>query len=78
MNVQTNDERKFVNVTPTWTEILPIWLRIARAGYSSTDDSQAGNIARFEAEMARMAESADKWNVYAGQVTAQEADYGKA
>lgn len=53
---------KTIDMTPTWKEILPTWLRIAREAYQQ---KQVNNIYSFEQEMARMAEAADKWNAWA-------------
>lgn len=62
--------KKFVEATPTWIQILPIWLMIARDAYQMDN---AANIANFEREMARMAEAADKWGDHARKTIPVEA-----
>lgn len=66
---------QYIDLTPTWSSILPMWLIIARKAYrgemgahgSNRKEKEAASIksvADFEDQMRRMAEAADKWNAY--------------
>lgn len=66
---------EYIDITPTWEEILPTWLHIARQAYrdemgpykaklSERRKVSAESAARFEAEMLSMARAADKWNAH--------------
>jgi hypothetical protein len=50
-----------IDMTPTWTEILGIYLAVLQDG-----NEQGRSIARLE--MRRMAEAADKWNSHARSI----------
>lgn len=60
-----------IDVTPTWEEILPTWLFIARQAYPAAwrehgqgkkpSPGTKKQIENFEAEMLNMARAADAW-----------------
>lgn len=64
-DIQTRpDGTQFIDLTPTWQEILPTWLnlyRMAARGEFGDPDKVKNNA---EAEFRRMAEAADKWNAH--------------
>lgn len=57
-----------MDCTPTWTEILPVWLRLARQAYA---EGNGAVIRNFESEMTRMAKLADLYVAHV-QPTNQE------
>lgn len=57
---------KTIDITPTWSAVLPILLHIARNG---TDQNAMREI---EKEFRRMAELADKWVEYCKSQTPSE------
>lgn len=62
--------KKFIDLTPTWQEILPTWRMMLEAVMTidrpnqRTGKDPAKVIASFWKEMCSMAEAADKWNEY--------------
>lgn len=59
-DVQIDDSgRKFIDMTPTWTGILPTWQMIVNDAVKVKKPEQ---MERFWKEMQTMAEAADKWN----------------
>ena len=48
-----------IDLTPTWSAVLPAWLAVAEQGYRTHNLELISN---FVAEMRRMAEAADRWN----------------
>jgi hypothetical protein len=56
---------KYVDLTPTWTEILPTWRRMVEAKNSAKRDQRDGYnlvMGNFWEEMDRMAQAADQFS----------------
>lgn len=49
-----------IDLTPTWAQIIPTWLRLAKVGYSENNSTIIEN---FENEITRMAKAADNWTM---------------
>ena len=55
----------YIDITPTWEEILPQWLWLyRRAVIGKGVDNPRLVITNAETEFFKMAKAADKWNVY--------------
>jgi hypothetical protein len=61
------DGRKFIDMTPSWAGVLGTWRHVVEScmGEKPTNLNPEASMSEFWKEMARMAESADKWNDYA-------------
>lgn len=55
---------EFIDVTPTWGDILPHWLMLYRFAVRGECDDNEKIIENAEAEFEKMAQAADKWNAY--------------
>lgn len=63
---------EYIDVTPTWEEILPTWLHIAAQAYAGLNEPESHSHietyekqrVNFEAQMLFMARAADKWNAH--------------
>lgn len=64
---------EFIDLTPTWSALLPGILRAYESHVSVLCDQDTGRVTKEQAdkalrallgELARMAEAADKWNEY--------------
>lgn len=53
---------EYIDLTPTWEEILPTWLAIYRAAINGQCDDPLTVINNAEKEFKRMAQAADRWN----------------
>lgn len=51
--------KEYIDVTPTWSAILPIWRRIVEDAVTVEKPEQ---LERFWSEMETMAAAADRWN----------------
>jgi len=56
---------QYIDLTPKWQEILPVWQRIVE---DATRTLKPHQLQRFWAEMRRMAEAADRWGAYCAAV----------
>lgn len=61
---------EYLNITPTWAEILPNWLLMYREAVRGHCADNERIIDNAEAEFRRMAEAADRWNEYCKMVDA--------
>lgn len=61
--VEQTDEagNRFIDMTPTWQEILPTWKMIVA---DATKVLKPDQMSRFWDQMRTMAEAADKWNAH--------------
>jgi hypothetical protein len=53
---------QYIDLTPTWAEILPTWRMIVGSVLDGSNTSPDDTMASFWAEMARMAQAADMHN----------------
>jgi hypothetical protein len=66
------DTKRFIDLTPTWQQILPTWLNLYRMAVRGEvgDPHLVKNNA--ESEFRTMAEAADKWNAHCKALSAGE------
>ena len=53
---------EYIDLTTTWEEILPTWLRLVDAVRFGECDKPEEIMENFRKEMLSMARAADKWN----------------
>lgn len=53
---------EYIDMTPTWAEILPTWKLIVRSVLDGTNTNPEETMENFWDQMAVMANAADKWN----------------
>ena len=55
---------RYIDVTPTWAQILPTWLMMFEQAVEGNCTNPDLVKANARAEFFRMAEAADKWNAH--------------
>lgn len=61
---------KYIDMTPTWEELLPTWQFLVSSVIAKRHGEPASTMENFWTEMEKMARAADKWNaaVKSGQI----------
>jgi hypothetical protein len=64
-----SESDQYIDVTPTWEEILPNWLMLYQQAVLGNADNSREVIANAKTEFFRMARAADKWNAHCREST---------
>lgn len=59
-----------IDLTPTWSQILPVWLNLYQAALQGRTKDPDTILCNAEIEFNRMAEAADKWNAHCKELQA--------